>query len=70
MDAVVAPWAADHRTEMPLEQEKNERPRESSTVVVDRLSLADAALEVERTMGGCRSPTIAGWFGRTTSEPP
>jgi len=52
-----------------LKQEKIERPRESSTVVVDRLALADATPKVERTMGGCRSPTIAGWFGRTISEP-
>jgi hypothetical protein len=69
VDVVVAVWAADHRIKMPLEREKIERPRGSSTVVVDRLSLADAALEAERTMLGWSS-TIAEGFGRTTSEPP
>jgi hypothetical protein len=34
------------------------------------LSLADAALEAERTMLGCRSSSIAGGFGPRTSEPP
>ena len=42
---LVALWAADHRIEMPLEQEKIERPRGSSTVMVGRLSLATAALK-------------------------
>lgn len=57
VDVVVAVWAADHRIKMPLKREKIERPCGSSTVVVDRLSLADAALEAERTMLGCRSST-------------
>ena len=35
---VVGGWPANHRIKMPLDQGKIERPRGSSTVVVDRLS--------------------------------